>query len=86
MRLILNKVRSTTTKAQESRIRRALRRKGYLLGKSRDRTIHADNLGEYMVVNADTNMVVTGSRFDASLDDIGEMMEELKPNRMAGRL
>ena len=58
----------------EGALRARARRRGYLIHKSRDRTIHLDNLGEYMLVDGQMNAVVLGSRFDASLEDIAEYL------------
>lgn len=61
-------------KSLENRIRQQLQRYGYLLRKSRG-PISPDNLGEYMVIKTDTNAVVLGNRYDATLEDIQEWME-----------
>ncbi len=53
----------------ESRIRRRALRKGYVVHKSRSRSLHSNNFGEYMLCD-DRNCVVFGSRFDASLSEI----------------
>ncbi len=55
--------------AREARVRRALRKDGFLVMKSRVSTPNLDNLGGYMVVNA-RNWVVLGSRYDLSLEDL----------------
>ena len=59
-------------KNRENGIRRLARRYGYAVRKSRGRKYvpHADNFGEFMLVEANRNLVVLGERFDASLDDI----------------
>ena len=62
-----------TEKARESRLRRRLQGYGYLLRKSRG-TVCADNLGEYMIVDASTNGIVRGARFDYTLDDVEEFL------------
>jgi hypothetical protein len=54
----------------ERRVRRFAANKGYLVRKSRVRSIHLDNFGDYILINANTGFVAIGSRFDASLDDI----------------
>ena len=58
----------------ESRIRRLAKRNGYFVRKSRAWNIHADDLGEYMLVDAHCNTVVRGERFDASLEEIEEFL------------
>ncbi|NOJ47834.1 hypothetical protein [Bradyrhizobium archetypum] len=43
--------------------------------KSLDRTIHLDNIGEYMLVDTERNFVVLGERFNASLEQIAEYLD-----------
>lgn len=59
-----------TLKAQEARVRRLARREGYRVCKSRDRSTHINNRGEYMLVETARNLVVLGSDYDASLANI----------------
>lgn len=61
-------------KVWESRVRQQLQRYGYELRKSRG-PISPDDLGGYMIVKSDTNAVVLGNRYDATLEDILEWME-----------
>ena len=63
-------------KNRESALRRKMRKHGYSLHKSRSR-ITPDNDGAYMIVDVGTNTVVTGSRFDLSLDDVSEWAQDL---------
>ena len=42
--------------------------------KSRSRTINEDNLGKYALVKENSNSVVLGERFDASLEEIAEYL------------
>jgi hypothetical protein len=60
-----------TEKIKEDKVRRLARKHGYYVYKSRERkhVPHANNHGEYMLVN-DRNGVVLGARYDASLDQI----------------
>jgi hypothetical protein len=37
---------------------------------SRQRMLHLNNRGKYMLIHADRNWIVLGERFDASLADI----------------
>jgi hypothetical protein len=59
-------------KNRENRIRRLARRHGCVLRKSRARKYvpTMNDWGEFMVIEADRNLVVLGERFNASLDDI----------------
>jgi hypothetical protein len=58
----------------ESAVRARAKRNGYLLHKSR-RNIGLDNLGQYMLVDAETNTVALGSHFDADLNVIAQFLE-----------
>ena len=48
---------------------------GYAIHKSRARSIHEDNLGKYALVRKDSNSVVMGERFDASLEEIAQYLD-----------
>jgi len=64
---------NNSEKARENRVRRALKRDGYLLQKSRKRDPNSLEFGGYMVIDADRNYVVFGSdgwAFSASLEDV----------------
>jgi hypothetical protein len=37
--------------------------------------VHANDLGEYMLVDADRNFVVLGERYNASLQQIAEYLD-----------
>ena len=58
-------------KNRENRIRR-LARKHYVLRKSRARRYvpTMNNLGDFMLIEANRNLVVLGERFNATLEDI----------------
>jgi len=57
----------------ERRARRALKKLGIRLHKSRQRTEHLNNWGHYMLVD-DRNCVVAGSRYDMTLEDIAQWL------------
>ena len=59
---------------KESTLRARARKLGYVIRKSRSRSIHEDNLGKYALVKIDSNYVVLGERFDASLEEISEYL------------
>jgi hypothetical protein len=63
----------------ESAVRRRAKARGYYVCKSRDRSTHFDNHGEYMLVEAYRNLVVLGVRFDASLTEISHYLAGVKP-------
>src|SRR6185295_19426278 len=64
----------TGSKAEESRLRRLAKRKGYRICKSRDRRTHANNRGGYQIVKT-TNVVVAGVDYDLSLLEAGAFLE-----------
>jgi len=57
-------------KVRESRARRELQKDGFILRKSRIRNTNCDDYGGYRIVNAYTNGVEVGERFDLDLDDV----------------
>lgn len=59
----------------EVSLRRLAKRKGYALRKSRTCAIHANDLGDYMLVNLEYNVVALGGNFEASLDDVAEFLK-----------
>ena len=61
--------------AKERTLRARARKLGYAIHKSRSRSIHEDNLGRYALVKEDSNLVVLGERFDASLEEIAEYLD-----------
>lgn len=63
-------------KARENRLRRMAKRLGLELRKSRARSVHVDDLGKYQLVNPDTDTVLSGNRFELSLDQVQQRLEE----------
>ena len=65
----------SSEKSKESSVRRKVFNKyGWILRKSRS-SISIDNFGEYMIIDAYSNCIVRGSRFEYSLDDVIEFAE-----------
>ena len=64
-------------RGREQRLRRQAKRQGIVLRKSRVR-VHqtADDLGEYMLLDARFNSCLAGSRFDMTLDDVEKYLSE----------
>ena len=62
-------------KTKEDRLRRQAMKLGYAIRKSRSHNLHADDFGEYMLIDASGNFVVLGSRFNATLDDIESFLK-----------
>ncbi len=63
-------------KAIEQRNRRVLQKNGYILHKSRARNWSIDNQLGYMIVDGNTNLIIYGNRFDLTLDDVTEFVEQ----------
>ena len=63
-----------TEKNKERKLRRALNKAGYSLRKS-SAPVSIDNFGGYMIIDANINAVVSGSRYDLSLDDIENFLK-----------
>ena len=69
------------TKTSEARTRRLAAFAGYVERKSRTRIDGIRNFGCFMLVDACTNVVALGSRYDATLEELsGHMSSE----RLAG--
>ena len=56
-----------------ARLRKLAKRKGYIIHKSR-RSISADNLGGYQIVEPNRNVVVAGSRYEYTPGDVEEWL------------
>jgi hypothetical protein len=63
-------------KSLESRVRRKAGRRGHTICKSRDRSTHYNNHGEYMLADSN-NCVVLGTNYDASLGEIEEYLRDV---------
>src|SRR5260370_20958771 len=59
--------------ATESAVRARAHRMGYSVSKSRDRSLHSNNAGKFMLCD-DRNTVVLGDGFDASLQDVADYL------------
>jgi hypothetical protein len=62
----------------ESSARRALKRLGYALQKSRQRSLvpNIDNLGHYRIINVARNFVVAGEKYDMTLRRIEKWLKK----------
>ena len=59
-----------SVRAQETRVRRKLRKAGLALRKCHLRgDLHADDNGEYMIIDVENNACVGGERYDCTLDE-----------------
>jgi hypothetical protein len=66
----------TSTTMTEAKIRRLADREGYKVTKSRTRSPHLNDHGEYMLSRVDMNLCVLGDRYDASLEDIAYFLND----------
>ena len=61
----------------ESKLRKQLHKQGLILKKSyKKNTSNADDLGNYMIVDENTNAVVAGSRWELTLEDVERYLQE----------
>jgi hypothetical protein len=65
-----------TPEISESAVRGRARALGYSMSKSRDKSLHTNNCGEFRLCD-DRNTVILGDRFDASLQQIADYLAEL---------
>mgnify|MGYP007096756443 FL=1 len=65
-----------TEYSQERELRRVLKKAGYALHKS-PRVVFPDNFGGYMIISLDSNSVAAGSRYELSLEDVQEWVNEM---------
>ncbi len=61
---------TASEKALEAKLRRALYKDGFALIKSRKRNITINDYGRYMIVNGWDNTIVSGERFNLTLEDV----------------
>lgn len=66
-------------KSMEVRLRRAARKRGMRLVKSRARDINIDNHGEFMLVDDQTNTVIAGERYNATLEQLVDRIYSAPP-------
>lgn len=71
-------------KARENRIRRHARRLGLALQKSRARYIHIDNFGGYMLIDPDRKAIVSGSKYELSLDEVEDFLNDFEHRLVSG--
>jgi hypothetical protein len=62
-------------RALEDRARKLARKHGFLLRKSRA-AFSADNLGDFMLIDAELNAIVAGASFDLSAQDVIALLGE----------
>ena len=65
---------------REGRVRRMLRKDGYVLRKSRARTWTLDNQLGYMIIDPALNIPCAGFRFDADLEEVERWATEPTAN------
>ena len=74
----------STRKAHDSLVRGRAFRRGYRVEKSRQ-ALHADNQGDYQLIDLARNAVVLGDKYDATLEEIEEVLAEKEPQRVPRR-
>ena len=65
------------TQNMERKLRRALRKSGYALRKSRKRNCTEDNQGGYMIFDIYLNGVIDGRHYDLTLNDVADWVAYL---------
>ena len=65
-----------TEYSQERELRRVLKKAGYALHKS-PRVVSPDNFGGDMIISLESNSVAAGSRYELSLEDVQEWVNEM---------
>lgn len=65
-----------TEYSQERELRRVLKKAGYALHKS-PRVVSPDDFGGYMIISLESNSVAAGSRYELSLEDVQEWVNEM---------
>ncbi len=74
-------ITDTRDKAREQRIRRLLDNQGYILRKSRRRGWPTpDDHGQYMILDARSNIPAVGWRYDLDLDKVEAWATEDEPD------
>lgn len=63
-------------KTRENYLRRQAKRLGLALKKSRAKKWNYDNQGDYMLIDPYTNCVFDGAKFELSIDDVAEILNE----------
>ena len=56
-------------KARESKLRTQAKSKGFILSKSKIKVATIDNRGGYRIVDARTNTIEAGEKYDLTLDE-----------------
>lgn len=65
-----------STAVHEARLRRLVRKQGYMLSRSRWRYDSIDNFGGFRIVDPFTNCVVAGSRWELTPAHVEEWLAE----------
>jgi hypothetical protein len=68
----------TYTRTEEDRARRIARRYGLRVEKSRQRSLHLNNLGGLQLIDPNMNAVIAGANYDCTPDAIIDHVEKLR--------
>lgn len=60
----------------EVQVRRRLKILGYRLVKSRVRKININNHGGYMIIEINSNTVISGSKYELTLEDVMRFLRD----------
>ena len=71
-----DKFMTNSEKVRENKMRRAAKRQGFILRKSRAKYVypHSKDFGGYMILDASIGYIVIGERFGLSLEDVEEFL------------
>jgi len=64
-----------SAKAHENFLRDKARRLGLLLQKSRARYWSIDDQGEWMVLDPNTNIIISGEKFSLTVEDVEKFLD-----------
>jgi hypothetical protein len=64
-----------TLSISESAVRARAKTRGYFLRRSRQRSTHGNNHGQFMLLDFN-NRIIFGERFDATLERIADFLQE----------
>jgi hypothetical protein len=72
----------TSDKIREIKLRRWAARLGLVLHKSRNRRWSVDNYLGYTVIDANTNSIVAGQKYELTLDDVESILKSDETEKM----
>ena len=73
---ILEYIEGDKAVPNEAKLRRECKKRNIILKKSRIRNINIDDMGGYMMIDLYGNYVIAGSRYDMSLEDVANWLND----------